>query len=738
MWGIYSTGRSRNVRYSRFLLTGGLSVAALLSLVATVDDYGDNRGPCGIDTVPPAPEIHDDAGWHGGAVAIAGDTASIEKRSYNLVDDPGASNSRETPQTAGSYDLDMKLLILSATRSYLAEPSLRLIKENLDGIGIPWDHKHMSSDGNRISDDPLDLEYPGPAERRRGKYMGIVLTSDLLAYQDATGTWYSSLSPAQWKQLASYEAAFGVRRVAVSAYPRITYGVEPAGEPMTTANQVRMLPAAAPFSSGLVHEAVLPLSGSFQNPAKVVDPAMATPIALFENDASNGEKRPVAATITNFPDGREQLNFYFAQSAYLSASYYTTALWVNWITRGIHPGKRRIYLNLQVDDLFMPNGMWNMATRLPANDGFRAWRATPDDLLDLVAWQKERKRRLPEGSTFRIEIAPNGRGVWEAGGYANDALFRTARKIIPEFHWVSHTFSHPDLDRISLKRLSDEVRTNKEFLADLIGDNQEFFSPESIVTPHISGLFNKEALRALYENGIRNVVGDNSRRELWPVHKFHGFYTSARNNGFEGIFVIPRQATVAPVSAGPVQYLRSFYNSLYTGFWGRELSSPEIMKLEAERVAKLLMAWHHDPYMFHQGNLWFFDWDGNPGGDGRKRHSLLSLWSEFVIDEVSRYMTLPVMSAKMDDMAKMLQSRMELDRCEARSWITFENGRPSTFHLTTASHCTVPVTGIRLKAAPVEKVAVISHETYGPDTTSLVKIDSSQTVHINIETTAQP
>lgn len=715
------------IRANHRILPGMIGVPALLlSLAASTAEFGENEGPCGINSVPPAPEVRDDVNWHGGAIPVVnppdGRGATVKSLYFpNIRDD--------SERTSGSHDLDMKLLILSATRSYLTEPSLRLIKENLEGIGIPYEHKHLTRDGQRISDAPFDLEYPGPSQRRRGRYMGIVLTSDLLAYQDATGTWYSSLTPAQWKQLADYESAFRVRRVAVSAYPRITYGVEPAGEPLTTPNLVTLLPAAKPFSSGLVDGATLPLNGSFQNPAMVVDPALATPVALFENDASNGEKRPVAATITTYPQGREQLNFYFAQSAYLSASYYTTALWINWITRGIHPGRRRIYLNLQVDDLFMPNGMWNMATRLPANDGFRAYRATPDDLLDLVAWQKSRKRRLPAGSTFRIEIAPNGRGVWEAGGYANDGLFRTARQIIPEFHWVSHTFSHPDLDRITLKRLSSEVRMNKEFLADLIGENEENFSPESIVTPHISGLFNKEALRALYENGIRNVVGDNSRRELWPLHKYHGFYTAARTNGFEGIFVIPRQATVAPVSAGPVQYLRSFYNSLYTGFWGRELSSSEIMKLEAERVGKLLMAWHHDPYMFHQGNLWFFNWDQNPGDDGRKRHSLLSLWAEFVIDEVARYMTLPVLSAKMDDMARFLQERMELDRCEALPWITYEHGKPMKYHVTAISHCTVPVSGIRLAGTGEN----IKHEQYGPDITSTVRLSGATTIHLDIE-----
>lgn len=680
----------------------------------------DNALPCGFDKVPPAPEISRNPEWHGGAIALKGLEESVLSNTWTGHWSVRPESHQQSPQ---DFDLDMRVLVLSATRSNTSEPGLRLIRENLEGLGIPYTHVHLTRDGVRLSSGKLDLEYEpeGDPNRPHGRYMGIVLTSDLVAYQDNEGTWHSSLTPEQWAQLAAYEAKYHVRRVAVSAFPRPTYGVEPAGEPQTAPNALLMQDAAKEFSSGLVANARMPLKGSYQNPARIVDPTLATPVALFENQSTNGIEKPVAATISRYTNGREQLNFYFAQSPYLSASFYNNVLWVNWLTRGVYQGRRRIYLNLQVDDLFMPNGMWHMDLRLAPSDGYREYRITTDDLQELVSWQRSFQQRLPSGSTFKIEMIPNGKGVWEARGYAHDPLFRAARKIIPEFHWVSHTFSHPDLDRISSKRLTEEIQSNRSFMDDLIGEHTEYFSPHSLVTPHISGLFNKEALRALYENGIYNVVGDNSRRELWPLHHFHGFFTAARTNGFEGIFVIPRQATVAPVSAGPVEYLRSFYNNLYTGFWGRELASSEIMQLEAERVSKLLMSWRHDPYMFHQGNLWFFDWPDNPGSDNRNRHSLLSLWIEFVADEISRYMTLPLLSAKMDDMAGLLQKRMELDRCGVNMTLSIDALSVKRVNVHTESHCDAPVTGLVL-AGSTEDVKL---ENYGPDRTSIIRMKAA-------------
>ena len=100
---------------------------------------------------------------------------------------------------------------------------------------------------------------------------------------------------------------------------------------------------------------------------------------------------------------------------------------------------------------------------------------------------------------------------------------------------------------------------------DLIGPDTDVFSPHSIVrsflimcdalntlsacvwvycvcvkvTPRITGLFNGEALRAMYDVGIYSAVGDNSQRTN-SSNPYHALITSISVNGFDGVQIIPR------------------------------------------------------------------------------------------------------------------------------------------------------------------------------------------------------
>jgi hypothetical protein len=691
--------------------------------------------PCGMRSLPVHLEFGQSSTGNGGAVNFPDGIGSqgLGHNSVSWITSTGLRHLSSSVTSPHSFKLGMKILVLSATRNIQREPALALIKETLIGHSIPYDEVALTSGGKRLSDAKLELECENRDGKACGKYYGVVLTSDMLAFQDSSGAWASALTPGQWQQLRDYESRFRVRRVAIAAFPREIYGVAPAGDPVTADNSLIMLPSAARFSSGLVKGVTLPLSGSFQNPARISDPSIAEPIGVFGNAVAvigGNAERPVAATVTRYPNGREQLNFYFAQSVYLSASRYTSALWVNWITRGIYQGERRIYLNLQIDDVFMPNAMWSMVRLAGTEDGYADYRATADDFDELLAWQRDIRSRLPRGSTFRLEMAPNGNGVWETEDYAVDSLFHKMRTMLDEFFWVSHTFSHPDLDKISARRMVQEIRNNQLFLEDLLGKDHPNFSPHSVITPHISGLFNRNALMGLYETGIHNVVGDNSRRELWPANPYEGYFTGSDPNGFEGIFVIPRQATVAPVSAGPMRYLHSFYNNLYKGYWGRELSSSQIMQLEALRVARLLMAWRHDPYMFHQGNLWVFDWDGVSAVTGRRRQSVLTLWVEFVLGETLKFMELPILSAKMDDMANLLQERMDLDECNAATIASVESGEIKELNVSADFSCIVPLTGIESAALNGRSLEV---EEYGPDRTVHFSAGNSEAGQLKIK-----
>jgi len=164
---------------------------------------------CGTVYNPPSPEVDANPYWHGGAVPLefpdipaSHDVATRQGPSdpakvLNLLN-RNTRHDRSTnrqPLSEPGYEVEMKLLLLSATRSNNLEPALRLVKEALEGLGgIPYEHINLTKDGQRISTDPLDLEFPASGGKRRGKYYGIVLISDLLAFQDKEGTWLSSLT----------------------------------------------------------------------------------------------------------------------------------------------------------------------------------------------------------------------------------------------------------------------------------------------------------------------------------------------------------------------------------------------------------------------------------------------------------------------------------------------------------------------------------------------------------------
>ena len=66
---------------------------------------------------------------------------------------------------------------------------------------------------------------------------------------------------------------------------------------------------------------------------------------------------------------------------------------VNWVTKGVFLGERKIYMTAQPDDLLIPDDLWDPVTKTTPNDGaavsnpvFR-YRNTGTDYTSLVAWQ---------------------------------------------------------------------------------------------------------------------------------------------------------------------------------------------------------------------------------------------------------------------------------------------------------------------------------------------------------------
>jgi hypothetical protein len=146
-------------------------------------------------------------------------------------------------------------------------------------------------------------------------------------------------------------------------------------------------------------------SGLWHYPARITDDAWTWEIAAFE-PAEAFTSRTTAAVI-NHVDGREQMAFFLGWATdWSQTSTFLQHAWINWMTRGVYTGFRRLYVNTQVDDMFLVTDLYQ-----PQGSTFRI---RPADLEHHIEWQKDINRRLPAGSNYMLEIGHNGNGDIEA------------------------------------------------------------------------------------------------------------------------------------------------------------------------------------------------------------------------------------------------------------------------------------------------------------------------------------
>jgi hypothetical protein len=145
-------------------------------------------------------------------------------------------------------------------------------------------------------------------------------------------------------------------------------------------------------------------------PAKISDASIASEIAQF-----GGSSTSTAAVINRYPSGREQQVWFTAVLTDSStAATLLSHAWIHWMTRGLYLGFRRVYLNTQVDDVFVETELYE--TNKP-------YRIKPDDFKEHITWMKDLNSRLPAGSSYVIELGHNGNGNIEAAvdrDYDND------------------------------------------------------------------------------------------------------------------------------------------------------------------------------------------------------------------------------------------------------------------------------------------------------------------------------
>ncbi len=591
--------------------------------------------------------------------------------------------------------LQMKLLLLSADGT---EPSFDAMKNQLDHLAMPYQAVILRNQA-----------LPALSTNGEGNYQGIVLSTGGLAYYNGSA-WVSALSTADWTAIETYMRDYNVRLASFYTFPEARFGlryVGALGTSDTSPGLAAMTTAGQSVFNYLNPSASIKVIFSYTYLAAAAPAAGETTTPIL---SMNGNT--VGATHKK-ADGREYMALTMDHSPYLTHSLALHYGVINWLTRGVFIGQRRIYLTPQNDDIFLsssqflsnnpacqPVGAANDPTYDPGSVCPNV-RMTGKDLSALADWQK-RKRNQAQYRYFKVAHAFNGFGATEEFGIANDQLIDEAKKEKNTFNWLSHTFNHEDLDcylpvansgictPATYAQSLSEIDQNKTIATQLGLSNDTL----SMVTPGISGLNNPNFMKAYVDRGMRYVVTDTSRPGGLPAVP----NTAIMNSLQPSVVMIPRRATnifyntSTPV-AGAVGSETDEYNFLFgpngifriggpggAPFFTTTQTYNQIIERESDAIITYMLRNEMYPLMFHQANFWRYN----------GVNSLFTDLMDAVARKWSAISKLQVGSLKQATLGSRLKERLDLTAAGVKGVYTPGVG----VTLTATRTAVIPTTGV--------------------------------------------
>ena len=421
--------------------------------------------------------------------------------------------------------VDMKLLVISADGN---ETDFPAIKAFLSQIGIPYDV--LIATQTPLSSSTL---WDGASH---GYYYGVILATGNLTYYNATVSpprWESAFDENEWQTLWDYESEFGVRQVTSYTYPAglpDNYGLNLITYQDTTSAplQATLTTQGKTVFSDLQPNSPITFKNAWVYLAKVISPALTTPLLQTAQGYA-------IASITAYPDGRQNLAVTAANNPYLMHSLLLSYGVINWVTKGMFLGERRVNMDIQVDDLFIDDDLWDTVA-LTDTTGL-TYRMVPNDVTVLKNWESGIRNGVNYANNLAVEFAFNGEGT--TSFFNPDPLTSAIKTYKNWFNFVNHTYSHENLDNISYSQAMTEIRTNHQMANNTNSLNLGNYFKDSLVQPDISGLNNAEFLRAAKDFGLKYLISDTSRPEWNNPTPNAGFYSTYQPS----ILIIPRRPT---------------------------------------------------------------------------------------------------------------------------------------------------------------------------------------------------
>ena len=562
------------------------------------------------------------------AVAIATATSSAWSQAIDCL-------SASTPVQS----IEMRVLVIAADGT---ENTLPAIRNVLDYAGVPYDVM-------LAKDTALDTARLCSLSGSSGwaNYQGVILATGSLTYFNAaTQLWESALTAQEWARLWQFEAKYRVRQATLYTYPGSTspdaYGLATPGPVWGSATPV----TATLTTAG---QQVFP----YLNPAAKIEfrntwtyQSKATTATPLLQDADGN----AIVSVNNYSDGRQNLAVTSDGNPYLIHSISLGYGIVNWVTKGLFVGQRRVYMSPQPDDIVIDDALWDPAAK--SDQTGKSYRIDANDYKKFISWQTNRNStRL---GSIVAEMPFNGLGT-VAGEYPSDTLTPEIRVNNSRLNWLSHTYTHSNLNTLSYTQTYTELQNNHLAATNTLWLISYF--KDALVTPEISGLNNAEAMRAMADFGIRWLVSDSS--------KFCG-HRNVERQGLSGcpkpntgvyhdlqpaILMIPRSPTNLFYNVSTPAEWTDEYNHLYSSFWGRTLTYAEVLDKESEVMLAYLLNHDMRPLMFHQSNLRAYD----------GTRSLLGDLIDATIVKYSALYNVPPQSRTQRQIGNLMAERMALN-----------------------------------------------------------------------------
>ncbi len=552
----------------------------------------------------------------------------------------------------------MRVLVLTTSTSV---SEYAVATAALQSRGIVFDTAALAPSGAFLLQNMPPL---GALPNGDSPYYGVLITHQALIYRDTAGAWRSALNPVD-AALRDYERSNGVRRVVLGAAPGADTYTSAATLPSTGAPVLRWsLPDAwRALGAGLNLSTALPMPDLTRRGARIDD---ARSVALAYFDAGTA----VAAVLCTPEPRRQVLALFFDHATWSVASLVVHNVWLQFLTRGVYLGARRLYISPHVDDVLLASDLWQPALRRMINGGPTA-RFTPEDYTRLIAWQQRMNLQvLPAGSNLTLELWLNGAGAFgdptmnqygvpvqvappdDAG-----ALQRAFAAQPAPFLWGSHTWSHPSLNApCSYESTRAQLALNEAFAHTWLGTHARSdvrWQRDSLVTPMITGLLNADALRGMYAHGVRSASGDISRAELTHPNAYYARYASTDADA--RVLIVPRAPCNIYFNCYNTTCTESQYDTQYESYWGGASTYAQIVRRDADDVLRRTLVYRADALMFHQANL--------VGVQALGGASLLEDWLERVLLVLRQYLTLPVRSVGQSALAREYAAREVRDAC---------------------------------------------------------------------------